>query len=167
MSAIIPALFIFVFVFAAFKKVNVFTSFTRGALEGLNFLLSLLPTLATIFMMCELFEVSGLATLIQTVLSPLFCALGIPQELCKLILIKPFSGSGSLTYLTNLIATYGADSYIARCACVVYGSSETLFYISAIYFAKTSHKKLFLSIALILLSTFISTVFGCFICKFV
>jgi spore maturation protein B len=117
--------------------------------------------------MCELFEASGLAAFIQTALSPLFCSLGIPEEVCKLILIKPFSGSGSLTYLTNIISTYGADSYIARCACVIYGSSETLFYISAIYFAKTSHKKLILPITLILLSTFISTVLGCFICKFV
>jgi spore maturation protein B len=145
----------------------VFSSFTRGAGEGLNFLLSILPVLATIFMMCELFEVSGLSSLLQNALSPVFTALGIPTELVKLILIKPFSGSGSLTFLTQVIKEYGADSYITRCACVLYGSSETVFYISAIYFAKSKEKKLTLPIIIVLLATFVSTIFACFLCKFV
>ena len=59
-----------------------------------------------------------------------------------MVLIKPFSGSGSIAYLNEIIKNYGADSYITRCACVCFGSSETVFYISAVYFAKTKSKKL-------------------------
>jgi spore maturation protein B len=102
MSTIIPIIFIIIILFALHKKVNVFSSFTRGAGEGLNFLLSILPVLATIFMMCELFEVSGLSSLLQNALSPVFTALGIPTELVKLILIKPFSGSGSLNFFKQV-----------------------------------------------------------------
>jgi spore maturation protein B len=167
MAYIIPAIFIVIFIVALCKKVNVFSSFTRGAGEGLNFTLSLLPVLSTIFMMCELFEASSLSQAVSDALSPVFVFLGIPEELTKLVLIKPFSGSGSLTYLTKIIEQYGADSYISRCACVCYGSSETVFYISAVYFAKVKQKKPLLPIILILLSTFVSTIFACAICKIV
>jgi spore maturation protein B len=98
-------------------------------------------------------------------LSPIFTFWGIPTELTKLILIKPFSGSGSLAYLTEIIKNYGADSYISRCACVLYGSSETVFYISAVYFAKSKNKKRILPIIIILLSTFICAIFACKLCK--
>jgi spore maturation protein B len=167
MSYLIPAIFLIVFIVAICKKVNVFSSFTRGAGEGVQFTLSILPVMATIFMMCELFEVSTLSQLLSDALSPLFGFLGIPKELTKLVLIKPFSGSGSLTYLTKIIEEYGADSYIARCACVCYGSSETVFYISAVYFAKVKQKKPTLPIILILLSSLLSTIFACAICKIV
>jgi len=89
----------------------------------------------------------------------------VPPELAKLVLIKPFSGSGSLSFLTNIISEYGADSYIARCACVLYGSSETTFYISAVYFVKCKNKKRILPIAIILLATFITTVISCLLCR--
>lgn len=165
MALIIPVIFIFVFIFAAVKKVNVYSSFTDGIKEAANFTLSLLPCLAAVFMMCALFEVSGLSDLLTNVLSPVFSFLGIPKELTKLVLIKPFSGSGSLAYLNEIIATYGADSYIARCACVCFGSSETVFYISAVYFANLKVKKLFLPVLCVLIATFISTIIACLICR--
>lgn len=167
MAYVIPVIFILILAYAAIKKVNVYSSFTRGAGEAVNFTLSLIPMLAAIFMMCELFEVSGLSAAITKALSPAFGFLGIPPELTKLILIKPFSGSGSLSYLTKIITDYGADSYIARCACVLYGSSETVFYISAVYFVKTKSVKRTLPIIIILFSTFISTIVACTLCKIV
>lgn len=165
MSFVIPLVFIAVLLAAALKGVNVFSSFTRGAGDGVKFTFNLLPLLAAVFMMCELFEASQLSALLSDALAPALNALGIPPELSRLILIKPFSGSGSLTYLTEIINEHGADSYIGRCACVLYGSSETVFYISAVYFAKAGRGKRILPIAIILCSTFISTIFACIICK--
>ncbi len=165
MAFVIPVIFILIISYAAVKKVNIYSSFTRGAGEAVNFTLSLIPMLAAIFMMCELFEISGLSAAITNALSPAFGFLGIPPELTKLILIKPFSGSGSLSYLTKIIEEYGADSYIARCACVLYGSSETVFYVSAVYFAKTKSVKRTLPIVIILFSTFISTIVACALCR--
>lgn len=165
MQYIIPAIFILVFIFAAVKRVRVYDEFSEGIKEAIKFTISLIPCLAAIFMMCELFEISGLAGGITKLLSPVFSALGIPPELTKLILIKPFSGSGSLAYLTDVIEKHGADSYISRCACVLYGSSETVFYISAVYFAGLKVKKLALPIVIVLISTLLSTVVACLICK--
>ena len=165
MALVIPFIFIAVFFIAAFKKVKIFESFSTGVGEAVNFTLSILPNLAAIFMMCAVFEASGLADKLTEFLSPAFSFLGIPKELTKLVLIKPFSGSGSLAYLTQIIKTYGADSYISRCACVCFGSSETVFYISAVYFAKIKVKGLAAAIAIVIIATFISTVLGCLICK--
>ena len=165
MALIIPVIFIAVFVFAAIKKVNIYQSFTEGIEEAFKFTVSLLPCLAAVFMMCELFEVSHLSDALTNLLSPVFGFLGIPPELTKLVLIKPFSGSGSLAYLSDIIERYGADSYIARCACVCFGSSETVFYISAVYFAGLKVKKLAMPIICVLVSTFISTIIACLVCR--
>ena len=114
MALIIPVVFIAVFGFAIFKKVKIYDEFSAGVGEAVRFTVSLIPCLAAIFMMCELFEASGLADWFTELLSPVFGALGIPKELTKLVLIKPFSGSGSLAYLNYIIEKHGADSYVAR-----------------------------------------------------
>lgn len=165
MQYIIPLLFIAVTLFAAIKKVNVFSAFSRGAGEAVKFVLNLIPLLACTFIMCELFERSSLSQIMTDFLSPLFGFLGVPPQLTKLILIKPFSGSGSLAYLTQILEEFGADSYIGRCACVLYGSSETVFYISAVYFSAVRQKKRFVPIIIILFATFISTVLSCLLCR--
>ena len=166
MAYLIPAIFLIVLIFALVKKVKIYDEFSLGIGEAVRFTLSLLPCLAAVFMMCELFEVSTLSQRLTDLLSPLFSLLGIPKELTKLVLIKPFSGSGSIAYLTEIIQKYGADSYIARCACVCFGSSETVFYISAVYFAGLKKKNLAAPIAIVLISTFFTTILGCLICKF-
>lgn len=165
MALIIPAIFIIVFGAAAIKRVNVYNCFSGGVESALKFTLSLLPCLAAVFMMCELFEASGLSALIIKALSPMFGFLGVPEELTKLILIKPLSGSGSLAYLTEIISKCGADSYEARCACVCYGSSETVFYVSAVYFAGLKQKGLLKPIAISLFAALISTVLACALCR--
>ena len=165
MAFIIPAIFIIVLGCAAIKKVNVYSCFTSGIESALKFVLSLLPCLAAVFMMCALFEESGLSELMIKLTSPAFSFFGVPEELTKLILIKPLSGSGSLAYLTEILNGYGADSYIARCACVCYGSSETVFYISAVYFAGMKTKGLMKPIIISLFSALVATVLACALCK--
>ena len=166
MRYVIPLIFIFIISYAILKRVQIYPAFSRGVKNALQFTLDLIPLLVCVFIMCEVFERSHLSDALSTFLSPFFNFFGVPPELAKLVLIKPFSGSGSLSFLNNIINQYGADSYIARCACVLYGSSETVFYISAIYFAKCKNKKRILPIVIILSATFISTVFACLLCRF-
>ena len=165
MALVIPIIFIAAMAAAAIKKVNVYDCFTQGVENALKFTLSLLPCLAAVFMMCALFEESGLSAALTRALSPAFEFLGIPEGLTKLILIKPLSGSGSLAYLTKILQQYGADSYVARCACVCYGSSETVFHLSAVYFAKVRCKGLLMPIVISLLSSLFSAVLACALCR--
>ena len=81
------------------------------------------------------------------------------------VLVKPFSGSGSLSLLSRLCSQYGADSYIARCACAVYASGETVFYLSAVYFASAEGKRPFLPVAVALASNLAAAALGCLFCR--
>ncbi len=165
MQYLIPLFFILIFVFAFIKKVKPYDTFTDGVKSAVPFAVGIFPYLVSIFVLTELFEISGLSSLVADFLSPVFGFLGIPKELTKLVLIKPFSGSGSLATLSELFEKYGAESYIARSACVIYGSSETVFYVASVYFAGAKTKNLFKPIAISLFASFCSCVFACFICK--
>ncbi len=165
MSAyIIPVLFLIIFLFAIFKKVKPYDAFTLGAKSAIPFATSIFPYLVSIFVLTELFEASGLSSALLSVLSPLFNLFGIPKELTKLVLIKPFSGSGSLALLSEIYTQYGVDSYLARCASVIYGSSETVFYVAGVYFAGAKTKNLTKPIIISLVASFFSCVFACLIC---
>ena len=162
---LIPLLFIFIFLYALIKKVKPYTAFTVGAKTAIPFAVSVFPYLVAIFVLTELFESSGLSNAVASFLSPLFNILGIPKELTKLVLIKPFSGNGSLAVLTEIYNKFGVDSYLSRCASVIYGSSETVFYVATVYFAGAKTKKLTAPIIISLVASLFSCVFACFICR--
>lgn len=164
MKYFIPVLFLSIFIVAIIKKVKPYDAFTLGAKSAIPFAVSVFPYLVSIFVLTELFEVSGLSNVVTNILSPLFNLLGIPKELTKLVLIKPFSGSGALALLTEIYQTYGVDSYLSRCASVIYGSSETVFYVAAVYFAGAKTKNLTKPILISLFASFCSCIFACFIC---
>lgn len=163
----IPILFLVIFLYAMIKKVKPYDAFTDGAKAAVPFAVSVFPYLVSIFVLTELFEVSGLSNALCSLLSPVFSALGIPKEVSKLVLIKPFSGSGSLAVLSEIFTTYGVDSYVARCASVIYGSSETVFYVAAVYFAGAKTKKLTAPIVISLIASVFSCVFACFMCHII
>ena len=121
--------------------------------------------IVAVFVFIEIFDKSGLTDIFGMVLKPVFNLFGIPTELTKLIVLKPFSGSGGLALLQDVFETYGVDSYIGKCASVILASSDTVFYVSTVYFSKTSVKKLGYAIPLALFATFLSVVLSCLFCR--
>ena len=164
-ALILPLLFLALFAFALIKRVKLYDTFTEGVKEAAPLVLSLFPYLAAVLMLSELFEQSGLSSYLTGLLSPVFRTLGIPPEIGKLVLMKPFSGSGSTALLSEILTKYGADSYIARCACACYGSSETVFYISAVYFASVKEKKLTKPVLIALTANLVGIILGCLLCR--
>ncbi len=162
---IIPVFFLFIYVFSSVKKVKPYDAFVEGASSAVGFAVSVMPYLTAIFVLTGLFEVSGLSNIFIKICSPFFSFLGIPKELTKLVLIKPFSGSGALALVSEIFTEYGVNSYLSRCACVIYGSSETVFYIATVYFAGAKKRNLLKPILISLFAGFCSSVFACFICK--
>lgn len=163
-ALIIPLLFAALFVYALIRKVRLYDCFTEGVKGAIPLVISLFPYLVSVLILSELFEQSGLSARLTQGLAPVFRFLGIPPEIGKLVLLKPFSGSGSTALLSEILSAYGADSYIARCACVAYGSSETVFFISAVYFAG-SRKNLTKPVLIALFSNFASLILGCLFCR--
>lgn len=163
---IIPIIFLSSFLFAAFKKVRIYDSFAEGVKGAIPLILSIFPYIAAITILSKLLEVSGLGAKIAHILSPAFRFTGIPEEIAPLLLVKPLSGGGSVAVLSEILEKYGADSYISRCACVIYGASETIFYVGAVYFAGLKRKKITLALLIAVLSFLLSAVFACFLCRF-
>ena len=165
LALIVPLLFLGVFIAAAVKKVKVYDAFTQGVKNVVPLIANIFPYLAAIFMLTELFEKSGLSDKVCDFLSPAFEFSGVPREIIRLLIVKPFSGSGATAVFTEIVQTCGADSYIARCAAVCYGSSETVFYIGAVYFSAVKEKRLAAATAISLVSSLAAAVLGCFFCR--
>ena len=162
---IVPLLFIAVFAAGLFKKVRCYDAFVLGAKQGLSLGLDIFPYLATMMLAIALMRVSGLDKVISSFLSPAFALIGIPPELTELIFLRPFSGSGSLALLNDIYAKYGVDTYIGRCASVIMGTTETVFYISGVYFAKTDIKKLGCALPVSLFCSVVGCILTCLLCK--
>lgn len=166
MSAyILPVLFILLFAYCIYKRINTYDHFVKGAKGALKLVVDIFPFIASIMIAVALLRVSGITTWLTEVLSPIFNALGIPPELTELVLLRPFTGSGSYALLEDVLTTYGADSYIARCACVIMGCSETIFYVATVYLSQTKVKKLFYAIPVALLCSLVGTILACLLCK--
>ena len=162
---IIPLLFIFLIIYGKAKQINVYAAFCQGAKKSFDLVLGIFPYIVAIMICVTLFRVSGIAGGLIKILSPIFNFFGIPNEVCELVLLRPFSGSGSLSILQDIITNYGADSYISRCACSIFGSSETVFYVSSVYFAGTKIKNVTPAIVISLLGNILGAIFCCLFCK--
>ncbi|MBQ8443900.1 MAG: spore maturation protein [Clostridia bacterium] len=166
MSAyILPILFIFIFCYAKYKKVHIYDTFVRGAKKSIPLVVDIFPFIATIMIAVALLRESGLTTLLANICSPIFNLLGIPTQLVELVLLRPFTGSGSYALLNDVLLTYGADSYISRCACVILGCSETIFYVTAVYTSQTKVKKLLYAIPIALICACVGSVVACLLCR--
>jgi spore maturation protein B len=164
-SYIIPSLIIALVIYSIVKKENAYNHFVFGAKTSFDLILISFPYLVAIFIIIELFEVSGLSNYMATILRPFLNVLGIPTELIPIILIKPFSGCGSLAVLENIFTTYGVDSYLARAGSAIAGSSEAIFFVSAVYFSKTKVSKFGFAIPIALIANLIGAIVACWVCK--
>lgn len=147
------------------KKKDAYGMFVEGSRGAIDLMVSVFPYLLTVMVAVEVFKASGVSALLAQWLSPVMRLFGLPPELTELMLLRPLSGAGSLAVLDNIYTVYGADTYIGRCASVIYGSSETIFYISAIYTSRIQIKRLRYAIPVALVSTFIGCVVGCLVLR--
>ena len=141
-ASLLPAAFIaFAALYGALRGVDVFAAFADGVRDGLRVLLGIFPSLAALLTAVYMLRASGALDALTGLLSPVLGALGIPAETAPLMLIRPFSGSGALAVAGELIAAEGPDSLAGRTAAVMLGSTETTFYVIAVYFGAAGVKK--------------------------
>ena len=166
MSAyIVPIFIVLVLLYASYKNLNTYNIFVKGAKGAIDLVVSIFPYIVAIMISVALMRISGLTDLITKWLSPVFLALGIPPEVSELVLLRPFTGSGSFALLNDIFTAYGPDSYISRCACVIMGSSETVFYVATVYFSQTKVKKLLYAIPCALIASLVAAIVSCLLCR--
>lgn len=164
---IIPVFIILVLAYSLIKKINAYECFVSGARSAVDLCINTFAYLVAIFSVVELLAISGISSFLTKFTAPVFNFLGIPSELTEFLVLRPFTGSGSIAMLSNLFSLYGPDSFIAKCACVIMSCSETTFYVVAVYFSTTKIKKLRYVIPVCLLSAFIGAVVACGICRII
>ena len=133
-TLIVPVLLTFTACFALGKRVDVYSALTKGAEEGLTVLLHILPSLIALLSAVYMFRASGAMEALGALLAPALDKIGIPAETAPLLFIRPISGSGALAVGSEIMDSYGVDSYVGRVAAVMLGSSETTFYTVAVYY---------------------------------
>ena len=123
-TLIVPVLLTFTACFALGKRVDVYSALTKGAEEGLTVLLHILPSLIALLSAVYMFRASGAMEALGALLAPALDKIGIPAETAPLLFIRPISGSGALAVGSEIMDSYGVDSYVGRVAAVMLGSSE-------------------------------------------
>ena len=113
---------------------DVFSALTDGARDGLKTVMRIFPALVALLTAVSMLRASGALEALTRLCAPILARLGIPPETAMLLLVRPISGSGALAAASDIIQTYGADSRIGRTAAVMLGSTETTFYVLAVYF---------------------------------
>ena len=165
MTYVLPLIAILCVIYGLIKRVKVYDCFVDGAKSSLQLTITIFPYLFAMFMLVGLMRQSGFSDWLSTTLAPVFNLMGIPKELIELVLLRPFSGSGSLALLSQIYTQYGVDSYVSRCASVMMGSTETVFYVSAVYFANTRVRNTGWAVPIALFCTLVGCILTCFLCR--
>lgn len=132
-ALIMPTIIVLILANGLLKKAPVFDQFLSGAKNGFSTSIKILPSLVGLIVAISMLRASGFFDIMCNLLAPFLERVGFPSELVPMALIRPVSGSAALATVRDLLNTYGADSFIGRCASVMMGSSETTFYTLAIY----------------------------------
>ncbi len=128
-------------VYGFFKGVKVYEVFVNGAKEGFEVAVRIIPYLVAILVVVGMFRASGAMELISRGLPGFMNSLGLSPDVLGLILMRPLSGAASLGVLAEIVAKQGPDSYQARLASVIIGSTETTLYVIAVYFGAVAVTK--------------------------
>jgi len=163
----VPIILFVVVVLGFFKKIKVYETFIDGAKEGFSVAVNIIPYLVAILVAIGMFRASGAMGFFIKILSPLTNMIGMPAETLPVALMRPLSGSGSLGIVTELMTKHGPDSFIGRLASTMFGSTETTFYVIAVYFGSIGIRKSRHAIASGLVGDLAGMLMAVFICHIV
>ncbi|EKN69652.1 spore maturation protein B [Neobacillus bataviensis LMG 21833] len=138
----IPLLIGFILLYGTLKKVPTYESFVEGGKEGIKIAVSIIPFLVGMLVAISIFRASGALDALMNWIRPVMKMMGIPAEIVPLLIIRPISGTAALGMTSDLIASYGPDSFIGRLASVLQGSTDTTFYVLTVYFGAVGIKKM-------------------------
>ena len=136
----VPLILAFVGLHAVVSGTDVFPALCRGAAQGLIPLKDMLPTLIVLFPAVYMLRASGALDALSELLEPVMAYIGVPPETVPLALVRPLSGGAATAVAAEIIKSSGADSLAGRTAAVMIGSSETTFYVIAVYFGAAKIK---------------------------
>jgi len=134
----VPFLLSFFPLYAALRKVKVYEQFVEGAKEAFGVGMRIVPFLVAMLVAIRMLREAGAIALLTARLAPLLNMLRFPPDLLPMVLMRPLSGSGTQGLFIELVQHLGADHLVSRMAATIYGSTETTFYVIAVYFGSVA-----------------------------
>jgi spore maturation protein SpmA len=153
--------------YAALRRVRVYEEFVDGAKEGFDVAIRIIPYLVAILVAVGMFRAAGGIAILSYYLTPAMRIIGFPPELLPLVFMRPLSGSGTLGVFTELVQHLGPDSLIALTAGTIYGSTETTFYVLAVYFGAVGIKRTRYALLAGLAADLVGVIASVIICRIV
>jgi len=130
----IPLLLFLIPVAGYLKGVPVYESFVKGAQEGFDTAIKIIPFMVGMLLAIGVFRESGAMDLLISWIEPVMQLIRAPAEILPLAIMRPLSGGGALAIAAELVSTHGPDSFIGRLASTMQGSTDTTFYVLTVYF---------------------------------
>ena len=138
---ILPALIVGFPIYGLFKGVPVYEEFVEGAKGGFTVAVTIIPYLVAILFAIGMFRASGAMEFLIGGIRPFLGLIGVPPEVLPMMIFRPLTGSGSAGIVLDMIQTYGEDSIFVKMAATMFGSTETTFYVIAVYFGAVNVKR--------------------------
>lgn len=163
----IPFLLLIIPLVGIMKGVKVYEAFVTGAEHGFHTAIKIIPYMVGMLVSIGVFRASGAMDYLVNFLNPILSFFNFPPEILPLALMRPLSGGGALGIASELIYTYGPDSFIGRLASTMQGSTDTTFYVLTVYFGSVGIKRYRYAVALGLIADFTTLVAAIFITNLV
>src|SRR5436309_4426918 len=161
----IPVLLVGIPLIGMARNIKIYDVFIEGAKEGFQVAVRIIPFLVGILVAIGMFRASGAMDIVTNALRPALAAIRFPPEVFPLAALRPMSGSGSLALATDIAKRYGPDSTLGRTAATLYGSSETTFYVLAVYFGAVGVKRTRHAVAAALMGDVVAALVAVALCS--
>ena len=161
----LPVIIIGILTFGLVKKVPVYEVFTDGAKDGFQVAVKIIPYLVAIIVGISMLRASGAIELVANLLAPVLYTYNVPADTLPLMIVRSLSGSGALGIFSDIANNLGPDSYATKLAAVMLGSSETTFYVLAVYFGAVGITKIRYALIVGLLADLVGIIAAISVCN--
>lgn len=161
----LPAILLLILTMGLIKKVPLYEVFTDGAKEGFKVSVNIIPYLVAIIVAISMLRASGIIEMVGDLLAPLLAHFNVPVDVMPIMIVRSLSGSAALGVFSDIAHSLGPDNYATTLAAVMVGSSETTFYVLAVYFGAVGIAKLRYALLVGLLADLVGIVAAITVCN--
>jgi spore maturation protein B len=161
----LPLILVTILTCGIIKKIPIYEEFTKGAKDGFSVAVKIIPYLVAIIVGISMFRASGAIEMISNFLSPILVKFNIPSDTLPLMIVRSLSGSGALGIFSDIANDLGPDAYATKLGAIMLGSSETTFYVLAVYFGAVGITKIRYALVIGLLADFIGIIAAILVCN--
>lgn len=163
----LPFIIVSILTLGLIKKVPVYEVFTEGAKDGFKVAVNIIPYLVAIIVAISMLRASGAIEMLAHALSSVLVRFHIPADVLPVIFVRPLSGSAALGLFSDIATNLGPNAYATKLAAVMVGSSETTFYVLAVYFGSVGITKFRYALWVGLLADILAAVMSIIVCRYI